>query len=68
MMADWNDVRCQRVPMYGTDLVKTVSIKLPTVSYKTGAHCVAFVSTHYITLFHNWDFYSESDVSNYSNN
>ncbi|XP_063676027.1 helicase SRCAP-like isoform X3 [Bolinopsis microptera] len=35
MLADLNDMRCQRVPMYGADLISTVSVKFSSVQHKT---------------------------------
>ena len=47
MLADTNDLRCQRVPMYGSDLVSAVTLgdRLPNLKYTTG------YSLKYINIF-----------------
>lgn len=66
MMADLNDMRCQRVPLYGADLIRTVAVPMPSVEHKTGTwnwklelnsdsklkiKLDKYLPTHYISLY-----------------
>ena len=50
MLADLNDMRCQRVPLYGSDLISTVSVKFSTVQHKTGLHYLISTIRIYFAL------------------